>query len=265
MPEPSPGKGTSCSPPEKFLEKLSGGIPRKKDLFPGAGRPFIPPADFRPAGPALAVGGSLEAVAGETRAPLTGRSAAWSRDQGMGGFLQKELSGLTLVKEEGRRCPDQAGKGFFVIFFPRTVDALGRGYIILSDAAGWSSLEARRAHNPKVGGSNPPPATRKLRGRGSPPRPLSFGLKLLPPVFRPGPPRPGLPGLFRPPGAGLCRRLPACPPSGRPKDADATRVPGVSALHRLGWPPCPLRFPPAISPPPRAAPGRRRSGRLRRN
>ena len=25
--------------------------------------------------------------------------------------------------------------------------------------AGWSSLAARRAHNPKVGGSNPPPAT----------------------------------------------------------------------------------------------------------
>ena len=27
------------------------------------------------------------------------------------------------------------------------------------DAAGWSSLVARWAHNPKVGGSNPPPAT----------------------------------------------------------------------------------------------------------
>ena len=27
--------------------------------------------------------------------------------------------------------------------------------------AGWSSLAARRAHNPKVGGSNPPPATNK--------------------------------------------------------------------------------------------------------
>ena len=27
--------------------------------------------------------------------------------------------------------------------------------------AGWSSLVARRAHNPKVGGSNPPPATIK--------------------------------------------------------------------------------------------------------
>ena len=37
--------------------------------------------------------------------------------------------------------------------------------------AGWSSLVARWAHNPKVGGSNPPPATkykpfrlRNLRG-----------------------------------------------------------------------------------------------------
>ena len=27
-------------------------------------------------------------------------------------------------------------------------------------AAGWSSLVARWAHNPKVGGSNPPPATK---------------------------------------------------------------------------------------------------------
>ncbi len=29
---------------------------------------------------------------------------------------------------------------------------------ILYNDAGWSSLVARRAHNPKVGGSNPPPA-----------------------------------------------------------------------------------------------------------
>src|SRR5271156_5007573 len=28
--------------------------------------------------------------------------------------------------------------------------------------AGWSSLVARWAHNPKVGGSNPPPATKQL-------------------------------------------------------------------------------------------------------
>ena len=31
--------------------------------------------------------------------------------------------------------------------------------------AGWSSLVAHRAHNPKVGGSNPPPATDKLNGQ----------------------------------------------------------------------------------------------------
>ena len=29
----------------------------------------------------------------------------------------------------------------------------------LNNDAGWSSLEARRAHNPKVTGSNPVPAT----------------------------------------------------------------------------------------------------------
>ena len=42
--------------------------------------------------------------------------------------------------------------------------------IVYDQAAGWSSLVARWAHNPKVGGSNPPPATKirlkrnKLRG-----------------------------------------------------------------------------------------------------
>src|SRR3974377_880429 len=30
------------------------------------------------------------------------------------------------------------------------------------ETAGWSSLVARWAHNPKVGGSNPPPATKKI-------------------------------------------------------------------------------------------------------
>ncbi len=30
--------------------------------------------------------------------------------------------------------------------------------------AGWSSLVARRAHNPKVNGSNPFPATKKIKG-----------------------------------------------------------------------------------------------------
>ena len=31
--------------------------------------------------------------------------------------------------------------------------------IVYDRGAGWSSLVARWAHNPKVGGSNPPPAT----------------------------------------------------------------------------------------------------------
>ena len=36
-------------------------------------------------------------------------------------------------------------------------------YIILHVDAGWSSLVARRAHNPKVVGSNPAPATKFLK------------------------------------------------------------------------------------------------------
>ena len=34
--------------------------------------------------------------------------------------------------------------------------------IVLPLDAGWSSLAARRAHNPKVVGSNPTPATKKM-------------------------------------------------------------------------------------------------------
>ena len=42
-------------------------------------------------------------------------------------------------------------------------------YHVLNNAAGWSSLVARRAHNPKVVGSNPTPATNEdpLPARGS--------------------------------------------------------------------------------------------------
>ena len=38
------------------------------------------------------------------------------------------------------------------------------GFVTLcySFYAGWSSLVARWAHNPKVGGSNPPPATNAI-------------------------------------------------------------------------------------------------------
>src|SRR6202007_176091 len=41
---------------------------------------------------------------------------------------------------------------------PRKFDAAPHG--CYDRTAGWSSLVARWAHNPKVGGSNPPPATK---------------------------------------------------------------------------------------------------------
>ena len=36
--------------------------------------------------------------------------------------------------------------------------------IMVGSVAGWSSLAARRAHNPKVAGSNPAPATNEIKG-----------------------------------------------------------------------------------------------------
>ena len=43
--------------------------------------------------------------------------------------------------------------------------------------AGWSSLVARRAHNPKVGSSNLPPATNTFRGLDLlDPGPFFFGI-----------------------------------------------------------------------------------------
>ena len=42
---------------------------------------------------------------------------------------------------------------------PVTTSLKSRSKTILCVGAGWSSLVARRAHNPKVVGSNPAPAT----------------------------------------------------------------------------------------------------------
>ncbi len=41
----------------------------------------------------------------------------------------------------------------------KTCVSIVLGLLFLSAVAGWSSLAARRAHNPKVVGSNPTPAT----------------------------------------------------------------------------------------------------------
>src|SRR5690606_38255896 len=42
------------------------------------------------------------------------------------------------------------------------VDAQSPYYVRLQTTAGWSSQAARRAHNPKVAGSNPAPATNPI-------------------------------------------------------------------------------------------------------
>ncbi len=42
----------------------------------------------------------------------------------------------------------------------------GKAAILEDRNAGWSSLVARRAHNPKVVGSNPAPATKEDVGKG---------------------------------------------------------------------------------------------------
>ena len=77
-----------------------------------------------------------------------------------------------------------AGLSLFLCFFVETVDTLVLiwHYYVFGSAssqtsfksmfsfnlnmlmpdAGWSSLAARRAHNPKVTGSNPVPATKKF-------------------------------------------------------------------------------------------------------
>ena len=49
--------------------------------------------------------------------------------------------------------------------------------------AGWSSLVARRAHNPKVVGSNPAPATKKPQVRGSKASDLFLCLNALPHIL----------------------------------------------------------------------------------
>ena len=53
------------------------------------------------------------------------------------------------------------------------------GYNMKSVDAGWSSLEARRAHNPKVAGSNPAPATKRQRPHGCCYFSICVGLNLI--------------------------------------------------------------------------------------
>jgi hypothetical protein len=90
-----------------------------------------------------------------------------TRDRGSGWGLPFPTR---LWKPTEGNCGSKASKGrappflcacpVDTIFSNFLIDTQAKYYVSLI-AAGWSSLVARRAHNPKVGGSNPPPATIK--------------------------------------------------------------------------------------------------------
>ena len=65
-----------------------------------------------------------------------------------------------LRPDSGAVEPGQRGAGAVALSIVRAFTAVDSGVATLSSwsAAGWSSLVARRAHNPKVAGSNPAPA-----------------------------------------------------------------------------------------------------------
>ena len=66
------------------------------------------------------------------------------------------ISGMTvLVFEIFRYFPNP-------LYSTLVISASNHYHALLADA-GWSSLAARRAHNPKVAGSNPAPATNIYR------------------------------------------------------------------------------------------------------
>ena len=65
---------------------------------------------------------------------------------------------------------------FFIFSAGRACNVGAQDYNDDPSVAGWSSLVARRAHNPKVVGSNPAPASNKILIR----KPLSTRAFLLP-------------------------------------------------------------------------------------
>ena len=80
-------------------------------------------------------------------------SSTASRGSGPGVLAASSAEGPDAVGRQGRCL---AGR---VMCAARRGRPQHRACTLPSFAAGWSSLVARRAHNPKVGGSNPPPAT----------------------------------------------------------------------------------------------------------
>ncbi len=69
----------------------------------------------------------------------------------------KSYSGSTLIEFGEGRC--QAFVKSNPVFATNSFITESKQLLAVNTVAGWSSLVARRAHNPKVVGSNPAPAT----------------------------------------------------------------------------------------------------------
>ena len=68
--------------------------------------------------------------------------------------------------DPGSSASDSAGRGSrWALKADEALAKACRGWYRMLPNAGWSSLVARRAHNPKVRGSNPLPATSILAGQ----------------------------------------------------------------------------------------------------
>ncbi len=82
----------------------------------------------------------------------SGWRRSWGREKRLSRSCRTQPSDIFPL-----HCLTNDGKGIIIAIIKKTERLYGRCSV---GSAGWSSLEARRAHNPKVAGSNPAPATR---------------------------------------------------------------------------------------------------------
>ncbi len=114
-----------------------------------------------------------------TAADRRGRCSRWRRRRRVSAPRKSRFAGdpsswECLRRESGQKAPRAVGAAGTEGMLPREEGAFApreAGMLPCASAeqaqpniAGWSSLVARRAHNPKVTGSNPVPATKRIAG-----------------------------------------------------------------------------------------------------
>lgn len=98
-------------------------------------------------------------------------------------LAEVEAAGSNPVSRSSRRGGGSGRRRGLKI--PRANPLLVRVRVPPPAGAGWSSQEARRAHNPEVVGSNPTPATRRSSSIGESARPITARFR----VRSPAPPQ----------------------------------------------------------------------------